>query len=690
MTGVLALTAVVLSGVAGAATASPGRAGPARDTATPAVAGDPGGQGVALRSADIAWNLGEVRPLLCDPADEAGPEITLRLFPDVSVEVTGGQVRPAAAGEVDWAAQVKGDPEGSADFHFDALCSGLDGSSAQVAAQISTGGHVYTLTSTTPGTVRVREINPGLSEGTAGHPDDAQEPPDDQAAPSAADPGRRADPSDCQGAKDVNTIDMAVFYTKEAAAKAGGEDKAKAQAKLGADLTNRGFTNSKLAVRVRLVYVGPAAGEPGLPPVEKDDLGAYRQWALDNALWTKYAADDIAVFQSVGSGVGYVDQDPKASSAKRMFLLMNIAYVPTLTLGHELGHNLGLDHDWETELAAANGPYTPKYPHAHGWIAPSKKWRTIMAYGGGCAGCERINHYSDAQAAYEGEPLGAPDSAAQPADAVRMIRRNAPTVAAMQPERTPAVYCRLTVKSTPDTGGSATLDVLGPYTRGSLVHATATTAPNHRLIGWSLNGTPLADTDTSVSVAVDADSVLEARYAPIDCALTLRTQPADGGTATADRPAPYRCGSTVTLTATPAPGWTFTGWNSENAPPRRGIVSTTPVHQLTLDQDTEMTATFAKSDDVPPKPPVPDPPVPPNPDTQPAPNPPVPPTPDTQPTPNLPAPPTPATTEAAGTKPELASTGTPSPLGAIAVTAGLLTAVGGTLLIRHRRRPHSS
>ncbi|MFD0568698.1 reprolysin-like metallopeptidase [Kitasatospora gansuensis] len=62
-----------------------------------------------------------------------------------------------------------------------------------------------------------------------------------------------------------------------------------------------------------------------------------------------------------------------------MILLMNISYVPNLTLGHELGHNLGLDHDWVTE------PEPGKYPYAHGWIPPSKKWRTIMAYPGGCA-----------------------------------------------------------------------------------------------------------------------------------------------------------------------------------------------------------------------------------------------------------------------------------------------------------------
>ncbi|MER5863487.1 hypothetical protein [Kitasatospora sp. NPDC002040] len=637
---------------------------------------------MALRSADISWHLAEARSLLCDPAQAAehDPETTLRLFPDVTVEVTGGQVRRGPAGEVDWAAQVKGDPDGSADFHFDNLCSGPDASSAQVAAQISTGGHTYALASTTSGTVRVQELDPALSEGTPGRPDDGVDPPDDSpvgATPAtsprpegaAASPSVRVDASaDCQGAKDVNTIDMAVFYTKEAADKAGGEDKAKAQAKLGVDLVNRGFTNSGLAVRARLVYTGPAADEPGLPAVESDDLSAYRKWASDNELWTKYAVDDIALFQSVGTGIGSFVQDPKPSSAKRMFLMMNVSYVSNLTLGHELGHNLGLDHDWVTE------PEPGRYPYAHGWIPPSKKWRTIMAYPGGCAGCERINRYSDATGTHEGEPLGAPDSAPQPSDGVRMIRRTAPVVAAMQPEKTPAVYCRLTAKSTPDTGGSATVDVPGPYTKGSLVHAGATANPNFRLIGWSLNGTPLADTDSSVSVTVDADSTLEARYAQIDCALTLQAQPVAGGTVTVDRSAPYRCGSTVTLTATPAPGWQFAGWNSGNGPTTRDVVATTPVHRFTLDRDTAMSATFTQTPVVPPAPPGPNPPVP---------NPPVPPTPDQL------APPVPSIhpePAVASAKSELASTGTHTPLVGIALTAGLAVMVGGLLLAGLRRK----
>ena len=685
--GLLALLA--LAAVAVPSSASPGWAAAARPAraGTAAAAGAAAGyaadgQRMALRSADVPWDPRSVRTRLCDRSRtaEADPETTVELFPDVTVEVTGGQVQPGPSGAVDWSAEVAGDPDGTADLHFDALCTGSDGTSdadpgsARVAGEIATDGHDYAVASTSPGLLRVQELNPAVSEYAPGEADDPVLPDEPAAraapagaarakvAPARAGALRNAASSDCHGAKEVHTIDMAVFYTKEAADKVGGDGEARAQARLGVDLVNRGFIDSRLPVRVRLVYTGPAADEPGLPE-EQDDLGVYRTWASDNELWTKYSVDDIAVFQSIGTGVGSFVQNPKPSSGKRMILAMNIGYVPNLTLGHELGHNLGLDHDWVTE------PDPTDYPYAHGWIAPSKKWRTIMAYPGGCAGCERINRYSDAEATYEGEPLGAPDSAAQPSDAVRMIRKNAPVVSAMQPERTPAVYCRLTVKSMPETGGSAMTEMPGPYTPGTLVQVGATANPNYRLTGWTLNGKPLdsARTDNSVSVPIDADSTLEAHYTKINCTLALHARPADGGTVAADRQAPYQCGSTVTLTATAAPGWHFVGWGSENGPRRRGAHPTTPVYRFTLDHDTVLTANFAKTHVVPPRPPAPPKP--------PVPHPPVPPRPPVPPKPPIPHP-----------GPGLPDTGTHVPLVAVSLLGGLVTAVGAVLFLFSRLR----
>ena len=280
-----------------------------------------------LRSADVPWDAAAVRSVLCDRARvaEASPGATLELFPDVTVDVTGGQVQRGPSGAVDWSAQVGGDPDGTADLHFDALCTGPDGTSdaylasARVAGEIATGGHTYAVTSTSPGEVHVQELSPAVSEYTPGEVDSPVLPDEPAAAPPQAQPG-------------------------------------------------------------------------------------------------------------------------------------------------------------------------------------------------------------------------------------------------------------------------------------------ATASPNFRLIGWSLNGKPLepVKTDNAVSVPIDADSTLEAHYAQINCTLALHARPVDGGAVAADRQAPYECGSTVTVTATAAPGRHFVRWSSVNGRMKRDADPTTPVYRFTLDHDTAMTAIFAKSDVVPP------------------------------------------------------------------------------------------
>ena len=134
--------------------------------------------------------------MLCDRARgaEASPGATLELFPDVTVDMTGGQVQRGPSGAVDWSARVGGDPDGTADLHFDALCTGPDGTSdadpdsARVAGEIATGGHTYAVTSTSPGKVHVQELNPAVSEYKPGEVDSPVLPDEPAAAPRRGGP----------------------------------------------------------------------------------------------------------------------------------------------------------------------------------------------------------------------------------------------------------------------------------------------------------------------------------------------------------------------------------------------------------------------------------------------------------------------------------------------------------------------
>lgn len=470
--------------------------------------------GAGARSRVARWNPEALREQLCSTdADGTSriPEVRLDLFEESTAVLGGGTLRRDADGGVTWQPQVMGGNAGdSAALAIDALCGPDTPQSARLTGQIPAGGHLYTVDSYAPGLLRIQERS-----ATADLDEPARLPIARAAAGArAAGTGLTARPAQptgpkkaagCQGASDVSVIDMAIFYTDEAAAQAGGDAVLTTRIQQAVARTNKGFTNSNLPVRVRAVRIGRGSAEPSFPG-DKKDLGDYQKWAYQQSEYAKYGADDIGVLTTGAGGVGYVIPDAAPNQWANMVYQMGLDFLDYVTINHEFGHNMGLNHDWTTD------PSPGTYPYSHGWIPSSKQWRDIMSYSGGCNGCTQINYYSDAKATYAGEPLGAPDSAPQPSDAVRIIRKNAPVIAKMQPQKTPAVYCRLTLSTTPSGGGTATADTPGPYEPGTSVGVTATPASGYRFAGWTLNGKNQPGTNPRIQVPVTTDSTLTARF----------------------------------------------------------------------------------------------------------------------------------------------------------------------------------
>jgi hypothetical protein len=113
----------------------------------------------------------------------------------------------------------------------------------------------------------------------------------------------------------------------------------------------------------------------------------------------------------------------------------------TLTLSHELGHNMGNAHD--------RGHYAGDvlFPYAYGYQSPNGTFRDIMSYD--CPnGCPRVNLWANPDVWYLGEPTGV-DYAVDPANAADLVRsmdearltvanfRNACTEATATPTATP-------------------------------------------------------------------------------------------------------------------------------------------------------------------------------------------------------------------------------------------------------------
>ncbi|MDD5559066.1 choice-of-anchor tandem repeat GloVer-containing protein [Candidatus Methylomirabilis sp.] len=124
-----------------------------------------------------------------------------------------------------------------------------------------------------------------------------------------------------------------------------------------------------------------------------------------------------------------------------------------------------------------------------------------------------------------------------------------------------------TVTSSP-AGISCGTDCSEAYTSGTLVTLTATPATGSTFTGWS------GDCPSSGQVTMDANEVCTATFTltPIAYTLTVTKAGTGSGTVTSspagiscgtDCTEPYASGTSVTLTATPAAGSSFTGWSGD-------------------------------------------------------------------------------------------------------------------------------
>jgi hypothetical protein len=105
-------------------------------------------------------------------------------------------------------------------------------------------------------------------------------------------------------------------------------------------------------------------------------------------------------------------------------------------LMHELGHNLGAHHD----PANAPPPAEALFPYTYGHYELGV-WRTIMSYSsecGGDVGCPRIDHISNPQVSFNGQPTGI----AEQRDNARLMQQSRVRFGASAPTATPEPPCK--------------------------------------------------------------------------------------------------------------------------------------------------------------------------------------------------------------------------------------------------------
>jgi gliding motility-associated-like protein/uncharacterized repeat protein (TIGR02543 family) len=145
-----------------------------------------------------------------------------------------------------------------------------------------------------------------------------------------------------------------------------------------------------------------------------------------------------------------------------------------------------------------------------------------------------------------------------------------------------AISHTLVATSSPSAGG--TVSGGGSYAFGSTATLTATPAAGYTFTGWSGDATGTA---SSITVTMDGDKNVTANFqeqsGTTKYTLAIATSPSDGGSVSGA--GSYDAGSVVTLAATPAAGYTFTGWSGD-------VSGTDASVSVTMDGNKNVTANF--------------------------------------------------------------------------------------------------
>lgn len=234
-----------------------------------------------------------------------------------------------------------------------------------------------------------------------------------------------------------SSIDVLIVYTAQARTSAGGETALRALANACIASTNLAYDNSGIATRARAVRIAEVSYDES--NVLNTDLLRLRipgDGYLDevHALRNSAGADAVCllVASSGTCGIAYVMSTPAASFESLAFSVVSTSCaVGNLSFAHELGHNLGCEHN---QGQGSNGAFPFAYGHRFTGLSGTQ-WRTVMSAVPGL----RIAHFSNPSITYDAVPTGVPEGQPNPADNARCIAGTAGIVSGFR--AAPIVDC---------------------------------------------------------------------------------------------------------------------------------------------------------------------------------------------------------------------------------------------------------
>lgn len=149
------------------------------------------------------------------------------------------------------------------------------------------------------------------------------------------------------------------------------------------------------------------------------------------ALRRKYQADFVHLLTRArpgdGCGIGWLNADISPAYRESGFSVSDLeCAVGNYSFIHEVGHNLGMEHDREVVGQPGMGGN-------YGYVLLDKGVRSVMAYNNACqardSNCERLPYFSTPNLSYDGEPFGRAEGEDGAAHNVETLCRAAPVAA---------------------------------------------------------------------------------------------------------------------------------------------------------------------------------------------------------------------------------------------------------------------
>lgn len=205
---------------------------------------------------------------------------------------------------------------------------------------------------------------------------------------------------------DATVVDVAVFYSAEAFAAAGGTEATMvAEANSAVALGNQAYAQSGVDLTLNLVHVSQSGAENGASfETILDRLINPNDGIYDDIHATRQAVNaDVVIYmisnQSFCGLAPLLVSLTDTSFARLALGAVSRVCIPNFSFVHEISHMMGAHHD------IANAGDDVVYPYAYGHRfrgISNQQFRTAMAYAPGT----RINYFSNPSLTFDGRPLG--------------------------------------------------------------------------------------------------------------------------------------------------------------------------------------------------------------------------------------------------------------------------------------------